>query len=153
MKKLILLAAVLGAAALPSVAGADKYPDVVSIHSDDQFNAEEIYGSVESAKGKCEKNRTIKLFHDDFDSKRGGSFQQVDETTTDGFGQYSFSPGGPGLRGNGSFDDGDYFARVTKKLAGNDVCRRDDSRIIEVFQSCQETQEKQAAAARRGIFC
>ena len=131
MKKLMILVGLAVSAVLPATATADKVHNVVSIHAD-QYHCctEEIYGSVESAKTKCERNRTIRLFHRPFGSmKRGGDgFQVIDSTTTDGQGEYSFE--GTIEKRGGSFDSGEYFARATKATRGNDVCVFDDSRVI-----------------------
>ena len=131
MKKLMILAVLAGSAALPATATADKVHNVVSIHADQYYCCtEEIYGSVESAKPKCERNRTIRLFHRPFDNTKADGFQAVDSTTTDDRGEYSFE--GTLDKKGGTFPEGEYFARATKAVRGDDICVFDDSRVIEL---------------------
>ena len=139
MKKLMILAvlAVLAAAtALPATATADKVHNVVSIHADQYFCCtDQIYGSVESGKPKCEPNRTIKLFHNpasEEGKRRGDSFQHVGTTTTNSKGEYSFEGVFQTKTLTSDFPQGRYFARATRARRGNDVCTRDDSRVIEI---------------------
>ena len=155
MKKLMILAVLAASAALPATATADKVHNVVSIHADNYFCCtDEIYGSVESGKPKCERNRTIRLFHDPLNGgkRRGGSFQPVDSTTTDGAGEYSFEGVFQTKTLTSDFPPGRYFARATKARRGNDVCIRDDSRVItlEGFIVCTS---EQASARQKGIKC
>jgi hypothetical protein len=160
MKRLALLGTLMAVTTIPSTATADKLPDVVSIKAD-QYNCctQEIFGSVESPAAKCERNRTIILFYNPSnDTKRGFSFSAVASTTTDTKGEYLFDENNvdkneAGKRGS-SFPPGDYFARVTKAQRGNDVCRRDDSRVITLRDFFVCTSEQAAGEARqKGIFC
>ena len=62
---------------------------------------------------------------------RGFAFSAVASTTTDTKGEYLFdennldNEAGPRL-----LPGGDYFARVRRAQRGNDICRKDDSRVI-----------------------
>jgi hypothetical protein len=135
MKKLMILAVLAAAAALPATATADRVHNVVSIHADNYFCCtQQIYGSVESGKPKCERNRTIKLFHDPLNGgKRRGGFQHEETATTNSKGEYFFE-GGPQIRKTlvPAFPPGRYFSRVTRDRRSGDVCIRDDSRVIEI---------------------
>lgn len=160
IKGLTFIATVLGAAAIPATATADKLPDVVSIHAD-QYHCctEEIFGSVESPAAKCERNRTIILFHNPSSdmAKRGFSFNVFATTTTDSKGEYLFDEGNVDnkLVPSSDFPPGDYFARVRRARRGGDVCRRDDSRVItlEGFIVCSSEQGTSEEAVQRKGAC
>jgi hypothetical protein len=155
MKKLMILAVLAASAALPATATADRVHNVVSIHADNYFCCtDQIYGSVESGKPKCERNRTIKLFHEPADNnKRGDGFQHMATTTTNSKGEYRFEEGNVDnkLVPSSDFPPGDYFARATRAVRGNDVCIRDDSRVItlEGFIVCTSKQASEETAARQ----
>jgi hypothetical protein len=125
MKKLLTLAVLLVAALMPATASAKPLPDVISIYADDKFIANELFGSVESKKSKCERNRRVRLFYNPGKS----DFDRVFQTKTDNAGGYEIFAGDIG---EGIFPSGFYFTRVLRAERGNDVCRRDDSRVIEI---------------------
>ena len=125
MKKLLTIAVLFVAVLMPANASAKTLPDVISIYADDYFFANELFGSVESKKAKCERNRRVRLFY----TPGQGDFEQLFQTTTDGAGGYEIFAGDIG---EGIFPSGFYFTRVLRVERGGDVCRRDDSRVIEI---------------------
>ena len=135
MKKLIILGGLAVSAALPATATAERVHNVVSIHADQYFCCtDEVYGSVESAKAKCEHDRTIRLFHRPAEgAKRGNNgFEAVESTTTNRRGEYLFQGVAQMKLAASDFPSGEYFARATRAERGDDVCPRDDSRVIEI---------------------
>jgi len=161
-KRLMLMASLLGMAAIPATATADKLPDVVSIKAD-QYNCctQEIFGSVESPAAKCERNRTIILFYNPSNEmkRRGFGFSAVASTTTDTKGEYLFDENNvdknEAEKRGSSFPEGDYFARVRRAQRGNDVCRKDDSRVITLhdFIICEPFSTSEASARQKGLVC
>ena len=164
IKRLAFIATLLAMAAIPATATAEKLPDVVSIKADQYFCCtEEIFGSVESPAAKCERNRTIILFHNPSSEegkrgfKRGVGFNVFATTTTDSKGEYLFDEGDVDnkLVPSSDFPPGDYFARVRRARRGGDVCRRDDSRVItlEGFIVCESEQAASDDAVQRKGPC
>jgi len=134
MRKLMFTVVMVVFVAIPATATADKLPDVVSIHADQAFCCtNEIFGSVESPAAKCERNRTIILFYYGSNGgKRGPGFQPVASTTTDSKGEYLFDGNNVVTKRGFTFPPGKYFSRVTRAQRGGDVCRRDDSRVLQI---------------------
>jgi len=125
MKRLVIGAMLAVALAFPAVALAEKINSDVSIHK--TFDQDRIYGVVQSPAHKCERNREIVLFYRPFQSP---DFAPIASELTDSLGQYDFEA--QLMKRAPAVEEGQYFARATRKSAGADVCRRDDSRVIEV---------------------
>jgi hypothetical protein len=129
MRKLTIAAVLASIAALPAMAAAEKLNSEISIHSA-PFSQDRIYGVVQAPKHKCENNRRVILLFDGASKARGG-YGAVDETTTNGLGEYEFEIGKE-KRGN-PFAPGDYKVRTPRKeVRGNNVCARATSRTITI---------------------
>lgn len=125
MRRLALSALAVVALAVPATALAERLNSSASIHVSQ--GQDRIYGVIQAPKHKCENNRRIILRY----SPGKASFSPVDETFTDGLGQYEFEIGKE-KRGD-PFDPGFYRVRAPRKEAGQDVCKAARSRVVEIF--------------------
>lgn len=113
--------ATIAVCALPAQAGKNHYQTKVTINFTPGTYGDTFFGEVKSnQKAACKKNRTVKIKREE-----GDSDPVYGQDTSDNQGDYSVS--------NGIAPDGDYYAKVKKRVLNNGkTCLAAKSGLIEV---------------------